>query len=163
MKPLSADAIIAICDSIQPEVQAAGKQLLMAQFQAGDAGRYITKLAEHPSTSIQLLVSGLLEHYLDGAKSLEAIAPYLVTVLSQVNRGRVAKERVIAILRREAGKSAAHAAVIAPILDRQSATIAVTQKQPLIATMVEVKTQFPDVALPIQVTPPAPYKKAGAS
>jgi len=163
LKPLSAEAIIAICDSIRPEVQAVGKQLLLEQFDAKHAGTYLVKLAEHPSTSIQLLVSGLLDHYLTDVRSLEQLAPYLVTVLSQVNRGRVAKERVIAILRREATKSAAAAAVIAPILDRQSASIAITQKHPLIATMVDVKLQYPATELPITVVPAPAYKKAGAS
>jgi hypothetical protein len=156
--PLSADAIIAICDSIQPEVQAIGKQLLLEQFQAGDAGHYVVRLAEHPSVSIQLLVSGLLEHHLANQPArLRALAPYLVTVLSQVNRGKAAKQRVIDLLRREAARSAEAAAIVAPILERQSATAAITQKQPLIATMVDVNARFPDIALPIAVVPPAPY------
>ena len=48
--------------------------------------------------------------------------------------------------------------MIAPILDRQSATAAISQKHPLIETMVDVRTAFPDIALPIAVTPPAPHK-----
>ena len=156
--PLSADAIIAICDSIQPEVQAIGKQLLLEQFQADDAGRYVVRLAEHPSVSIQLLVSGLLERCVaNQPERLRALAPYLVTVLSQVNRGKAAKQRVIDLLRREAARSAETAAIVAPILERQSATAAIAQKQPLIATMVDVHARFPEIALPIAVVPPAPY------
>jgi hypothetical protein len=156
---VSADAIIAICDSIRPEVQALGKQLLQERFTAGDAGRYVVRLAEHPSTNLQLLVSGLLEHHVAGdLDRLRAVAPYLIVVLSQVNRGRVAKARVIALLRREAARSADAAALIAPILDRQSATSAVTQKHPLIATMVDLRTAYPDVALPLVVTPPLSHK-----
>jgi len=153
--PLSADAIVAICDSIRAEVQALGKQLLLEQFQTAQAGVYVVKLAEHPSVNLQLLVSGMLEHHVAGnLDRIQALAPYLVTVLSQVNKGRVAKERVIALLRREAARSAEFAAVIAPILERQSATIATTQKHPLIATMVEVAHAFPEVPLPITITPP---------
>lgn len=159
VKTLSAEAIIAICDSIRPEVQALGKQLLHEQFQAADAGTYVVKLAEHPSTNLQLLVSGMLEHHVAGDLArIRTLAPYLVTVLSQVNRGRIAKARVIALLRREAARSAEAASVIAPILARQSATIAITQKHPLIATMVEVHDAFPEVALPITITPPTPHE-----
>src|SRR5689334_4310837 len=133
--PLPADAVIAICDSIRPEVQALGKQLLREQFQTGDAGRYVVRLAEHPAASIQLVVSELLEEHVAGDLGrLRALAPYLVTVLSQVNRGKVAKQRALDLLRREAARSAEAAQLIAPILDRQSATAAITQKQPLIAT-----------------------------
>lgn len=171
LKTVNAETIIAICDSIRPEVQAFGKQLLHEQFQAADAGTYLVKLAEHPSANIQLLVSGMLEHHVaprmegdglapDPAGALARIrvlAPYLITVLSQVNRGRVAKERVIALLRREAAVSVEAATVIAPILDRQSVTIAITQKHPLISTMVDVATTFPAVTLPITIVPPPPH------
>lgn len=155
--PLSADAIIAICDSVRPEVQAVGQQLLLEQFRADDAGHYLVRLAEHPSVSIQLLVSGLLEHVANQPDRLRALAPYLTTVLSQVNRGKAAKQRVIDLLRREAARSAEAAAIVAPILDRQSATAAITQKQPLIATMVDLHARFPDVALPITVVAPAAH------
>jgi hypothetical protein len=57
-------------------------------------------------------------------------------------------------------RDAATAALVAPILDRQSATVAVTTKQPLIATMVEVHHAFPDVPLPIKVTPPTPHPRS---
>jgi hypothetical protein len=155
---LSADAIIAICDSIRPEVQAIGKQLLHEQFQTDDAGRYLVRLAEHPSVSIQLLVSSLLEHHVaNQLDRLRALAPYLVTVLSQVNRGKAAKQRVIDLLRREAARSAEAAAIVAPILERQSATAAITQKHPVIATMVDVAARFPEVELPIAVVPPAAH------
>ncbi|HWU90519.1 MAG TPA: hypothetical protein VN253_24810, partial [Kofleriaceae bacterium] len=160
---LTADAIIAICDSIRPEVQALGKALLHERWQAADAGRYLVRLAEHPSTNLQLLVSGLLEHVGGDLDRLRTVAPYLVTVLSQVNRGRVAKQRVISLLRREAARSAEAAALLVPILDRQSATIAITQKHPLIAALVDVHVTHPDVAVPITITPPAPHRAAGGT
>jgi hypothetical protein len=159
---ISADAIIAICDSIRPEVQALGRQLLQERFDTADAGRYVIRLAEHPATNLQLLVSGMLEHHVAGnLDRLRALVPYLIVVLSQVNRGRVAKQRVLGLLRREASRSAEAAALIAPILDRQSATSAVTQKHPLIATMVDVRVAFPEIALPIAVTPPAAHPGRG--
>ncbi|HEY5926261.1 MAG TPA: hypothetical protein VIV11_31465 [Kofleriaceae bacterium] len=158
---LSADAIITICDSIRPEVQELGKALLYQQFKEADAPRYLERLAEHPSTNLQLLVSTLLDRYATDVDKLKILVPYFATVLSQVNRGKVAKERVIILLRREAAKSHEAAAVLAPLLDRQSATAAVTQKHPLIATMVDVHHLYPDVPLPISVIDPTgPAKPA---
>ncbi|HUS27888.1 MAG TPA: hypothetical protein VMZ53_05250 [Kofleriaceae bacterium] len=151
---LSAEAIITICDSVRPDVQDLGKQLLHRQFREADAGKYLVRLAEHPSVNLQLLVSGLLDRHAGTVDKLRTLVPYFATVLSQVNRGRVAKERVMALLRREAARSAEHAAVLAPLLERQSATAAVTQKAPIIATMVDVHHQFPEVPLPIKVTAP---------
>lgn len=152
---LSADAIITICDSIRPEVQDLGKALLHQQFRESDATKYLTRLSEHPSTNLQLLVSTLLDRYATDIEKLRLLVPYFATVLSQVNRGKVAKERVIALLRREAGKSHEAAAILAPLLDRQSATAAVSQKHPLIATMVDVHHLYPDVPLPLSVVRPA--------
>jgi hypothetical protein len=151
---LSADAIITICDSIRPEVQELGKQLLYQQFREADAPRYLERLAEHPSTNLQLLVSTLLDRYATDVEKLKLLVPYFATVLTQVNRGKVAKERVIILLRREAAKSHEAAAVLAPLLDRQSATAAITQKHPIIATMVDVHHLYPDVPLPISIVAP---------
>ena len=59
-----------------------------------------------------------------------------------------------AVFPRESAKSHDAAAVLAPLLDRQSATAAITQKHPLIATMVDVHHLYPDVPLPISIVPP---------
>jgi broad specificity polyphosphatase/5'/3'-nucleotidase SurE len=83
----------------------------------------------------------------------------LITVLSQVNRGKLAKQRVIDLLRRAAARSHEAAAIVAPILERQSATRAITQQQPLIAAMVDLRARFPDIALPIAVVPPAAHPR----
>src|SRR5213075_2426482 len=96
----------------------------------------------------------LLDRHGGTLEKLGTLVPYFAVVLSQVNRGRVAKERVMALLRREASKSAEHAAVLAPLLDRQSATAAISQKHPIIATMVDIHAQFPEVPLPIKITKP---------
>jgi hypothetical protein len=151
---LGADAIITICDSIRPEVQDLGKQMLYQQFKTEDGGRYLTKLAEHPSTNMQLLVTTLLDQHATDVEKLKALTPFFATVLSQVNRGHVAKERVMAVLRREAARSAEAARVLAPLLDRQSATAAITQKHPIIATMVDIRHLYPDVPLPVTLVPP---------
>jgi hypothetical protein len=150
------DVVIAICDSVLPEVQRFGQGLMQEHWDDRHASRYLLRLSEHPSTNIQLLVSGLLErHAHRNVEMLRELLPYLATVLSQVNRGAVAKQRVLAFLRAEAAASADIAALLAPLLDRQSATSAVTHKAPLIATMVEVRDKHPDVPLPIAVhTPP---------
>src|SRR4029079_12462677 len=81
---LFSHALIAICDRARPEVQALGKQLLLEQFRADDAGRYLLRLAEHPSVSVPLLASGHADHAAGQPERLRALAPYLVTVLSQV-------------------------------------------------------------------------------
>ncbi len=152
------DTVIAICDSTEPLVQELGQSLLLAHFREEHAERYLLRLSEHPSVGIQLLVSGLLERHARGKLPiLEQLLPCFATVLSQVNRGGVAKQRLLAFLRTESVASAEAAALLAPLLERQSLTRAVSHKQPLIATMVDVQQRYPDVAVPL-ATPPVPVR-----
>ena len=159
---LGVDAIVTVCDSIRPTVEAAGKRLILRHCNAANAPAYLHKLSQHPSVSVQLLVSGLLQQHAAGkVDMLRVLLPYFTTVLSQVNRGKVAKLRVVEFLRAEAQRSNEAATLLAPVLDRQSATMAVTQRAPLIATMVEVHDRYPEVTLPIVVTPVAPHRSNG--
>ncbi len=161
---LGVDAIVTVCDSIRPTVEAAGKRLILRHCNAANAAAYLHKLSEHPSVSVQLLVSGLLQQHAAGKLDmLRVLLPYFTTVLSQVNRGKVAKLRVIEFLRAEAQRINEAATLLAPVLDRQSATMAVTQRAPLIATMVDVHDRYPDVALPIAITPVAPHRSNGGN
>ena len=152
------EVVIAICDSVDPAVQRFGQALLLEHWQDAHAERTLLCLSEHPSTNIQLLVSGLLMRHASGnLPMLKQLIPCLVTVLSQVNRGGVAKQRVLEFLRREAVASAEAAALVAPLLERQSLTQAVSHRGPLIATMVDLHAHYPEVPVPISL-PPIPLK-----
>jgi hypothetical protein len=144
------DVAIAICDSAQPLVQQFGQALLLEHFREEHAARYLLRLSEHPSGNIQLLVTGLLERFGRGnLELLQQLVPCLTTILSQVNRGGVAKQRVLDFLRKEAIASAPAAALLSPLLERQSLTRAVSHRAPLIATMVDLHERYPEVPVPI--------------
>jgi len=148
------DTVIAICDSIEPHVQRFGQTLLLEHWREQEAPQYLLRLSEHPSANIQLLVSGLLERYARGNLALvERLLPCFRAVLSRVNQGAVAKERVLAFLRAEATASAEAAALVAPLLERQSLTQAISHKGSLIAAMVALHERYPDVPLPISSAP----------
>ena len=148
------DTLIAICDSIEPHVQRFGQTLLLEYWREQDAPRYLLRLSEHPSENIQLLVSGLLDRYARGNRALlEQLLPCFRAVLSRVNQGAVAKERVLAFLRAEATASADTALLVAPLLERQSLTRAISHKGSLIAAMVAVHERYPEVPLPISLAP----------
>jgi hypothetical protein len=160
--PLSPDAIISICDSTQPLVEAFGQRLLQERFRDEDSELYLLRLSEHPSANIQLLVSGLLvRHAHANIDALRRLLPFILTVLSRVNRGGVAKLRVLDFLRAESVASDQAAALLAPILERQSLTRAVSHRAPLIASMVALHHQHPEIPLPITIpTPPAHRRSA---
>lgn len=147
--------LVGICDSVQPETQQFGRELITRYFAESAGQEYLLKLSEHPSADLQLFAANFLEQYAaDNPARLEALQPYFVTVLSRVNRGRVAKDRVMAFLTAEAHKSEAAARIVARILTRQSATIAIGDKAAALEAMVHIHRRYPHLPLPIRVKEP---------
>jgi hypothetical protein len=105
---------------------------------------------------MQLFATNYLENYAgNNPERLRELMPYFVTVLCQVNRGRVAKQRVFAFLEAEAQKSEETARIVAEILTRQSVTMAIGDKATAIQTMLRIHQTYPQIPLPIQVKPVA--------
>ena len=84
---------------------------------------------------------------------MQELTPYFLSVLSRVNKGRVAKQRVLDFLQREATKSEAAAQTVAEILTRQSATGAIGDRARTIEIMNRLRTVYPDLPLPLTVRP----------
>ena len=157
---LTPPILVAICDSIRPDVQAFGKQLIGRYFAERDGAEYLLKLSEHPTSELQRFATTYLEGHAAGNPArLAELEPFFVTVLSRVYKGRVAKQRVIAFLAAEAQKSREAAAIAARVFARQSATMAITQKEPMIAAMVDIARRYPDLAVPITFVE-APLREA---
>lgn len=146
--------LISICDSVLPETQAFGRKLITRFFTEADGQEYLLKLSEHPSANLQTFATNYLERFAaNDAAKLESLRHYFISVLSRVNKARVAKNRVIAFLTDEAQKSEAAARFVAEIFARQSVTMAIGDKAAAIEAMLKIHTTFPHIALPIQVKP----------
>jgi hypothetical protein len=151
---LTPNLLVSVCDSIRPDVQQFGRELITQVLQTGHAEEYVLKLSEHPSEAMQRFASAYLErHSRDNLDQLRRLAPYFVSVLSRVNRGRAAKNRVFEFLQGEALKSEAAAQVVGEILSRQSATVAIGDKATAIELMTKIHAAFPSVPLPIRIQP----------
>jgi hypothetical protein len=68
-----------------------------------------------------------------------------------VNKARVAKDRVLTFLAQEAVKSEESAMIVAEILARQSATIAIGDKATTIEMMLAIHRNYPQIPLPLAV------------
>jgi len=151
---LPADVLISICDSVRPDTQQFGRELITSIFQDGHGEQYVVKLGEHPAESMQLFASGFLErHVSDNSEQLQRMAPFFLSVLCRVNRGRVAKDRCFMILLRESQKNEESARVAAEILSQVSATIAVTDRASAIETLLQIQHQYPSLATPLTIEP----------
>jgi predicted DNA-binding WGR domain protein len=148
------EVMVSICDNIREDVRQFGRDLVTRTFQQSYGQEYLLKFSEHPSADMQLFATNYLENYaVDNCDRLRELTPYFITVLCQVNRGRVAKQRVFGFLDAEAQKSEEAARVVAEILTRQSITMAIGDKATAIQTMLKIHRNYPQIPLPIQVKP----------
>ncbi len=146
--------LVSICDSMRPDVQQFGREMITRLFQEEFGHEYLTRLSEHPSTAMQAFNTNFLDRYAaDNPERLQELTPYFLSVLSRVNKGRVAKQRVLDFLQREATKSEAAAQTVAEILTRQSATGAIGDRARTIEIMNRLRTVYPDLPLPLTVRP----------
>lgn len=157
------ELLVSLCDSVREDVQAFGREMVTAFFEDDRGPDYLLKLSQHPSADLQLFASNYLERYAsDDFEKLTRLEPYFTTVLSQVNRARVAKTRILAFLRKEALKNEAAARIAARILTRLSLTIAKTDKAACIETLLEICKRYPDIETPIEVRPVRVYSSRSA-
>ncbi len=151
-KELTPEIIVSICDSNRDDVQKFGRDTIQKYFKSVNGVEYMLKLSEHPTQNMSLFVTNYLETYAaDSSENLEQLAPYFIRTLGAVNRGRVAKDRVLNFLENEAIKSETLAKIVSQILARQSATVAIGDKAKTIETMLKIHRAFPDIVLPIKV------------
>jgi hypothetical protein len=149
---LTPSVVISICDSNREDVRKFGRDLVGSCFQARDGVEYLLKFSEHPTTDMQLFASQYLEDYAAGNLArLQELMPYFTRVLTQVNRARVAKQRIFAFLNTEAIKSEAAAKLVVEIFTRQSASIAIGDKTRVLETLLKIHQLYPKLNVPIIV------------
>jgi hypothetical protein len=146
--------LVSVCDSTREDVQRFGRELVTRYFSEASGQEYMLKLSEHPSSDLQLFVTNYLERYCaDSPERLGELSHYFTSVLSRVNKAGVAKARVMAFLATEARKSERAARVVASILTRQSATIAIGQRAAAIEAMLVIRHAYPEIELPLDLKP----------
>ena len=149
------ELLVSVCDRVRPEIQQFGLQQITQHFQEANGIEYMLKLSQHPNTQLQLFVTNYLTRYAAGnPERLQKMDYYFTSVLSQVNRGSVAKQRAFTFLGEEAQKDEAVAAWVLPLLTRVSPTIAITDKARCIQLMHQLKMQYPSLESPITVVEP---------
>jgi hypothetical protein len=146
------ELLVSICDSVRNDVQAFGRELITKFFKTEDGPDYLLKLSQHPKAEVQLFATNYLERFAaDNIHNIKKLEIFFITVLSNVNKGRVAKDRVLLFLHKEALKSFEAAEVVARIVDRISATFAKGDKAACIEIMRDIQQKYPVIDLPISI------------
>lgn len=142
--------LVFICDNNRDDVQAFGRELLQRFFKQELGEEYLLKLSQHPSNNVQLFASSFLrEHAAGKPEVLRELKLYFITVLSQVNKGRVCKDRIFKFLMEEAQKDRSVAELVADIYSRQSVTAVIKDKSTLIESLLRLQQQYPDIQMPL--------------
>lgn len=156
---LSAELLVGIVDSVRPDVQAFGRQLITRHFGEEDGPTYLERLAQHPAPSVELFVTNYLDRYAAGRpERLVALEPYFRRVLSRVNQGRAARERVLAFLDQEIAATPGAAEPIAALLSWLSASGQIGVRAQALTLMLRLRARHPDIALPIQIKAPEVHR-----
>lgn len=151
---LDPSVLVSICDSVRGEVQQFGREMITRRFKEEHGQEYLVKLSEHPTSSLQLFATNFLERYAAGSLDrVRELVPYFITILTNVNRGRVAKDRIYSFLASEAAKSESAARIVARLMEHISATVAIGDKAQSIEIMLAIHQQYSDIPLPITLIP----------
>jgi predicted DNA-binding WGR domain protein len=146
------EVLIGIADSVRPDIEAFGRELISRFFEEEQGYEYLLKLSQHPSLGVQLFATNYLERFaVNDPEKLKNLDYYFRSVLTRVNKGRSSKSRIFTFLHQEALKSEASAVVVSDILRDVSATVSIEDKATCITIMRSLQEQFADLYLPVKV------------
>ena len=158
------DLLVALCDSMRPDVQAFGRRSITRLFDASHGRALLQRLAEHPAPEMQTFASTWLPSYAaDDPRFLAELETFFVQALSQVSRGRATKTRLFAFLHQEATASEEGAAIVARVLGRVSVTISIEDRARCVATLTAIAERWPAVDVPLTVVAPPVRRRATRS
>jgi predicted DNA-binding WGR domain protein len=135
----STETLVGIADSVRPDIEAFGRELITKFFTDKDGEEYLLRLSQHPGEKMQLFATNYLERFATGnIKKIGALEFYFSSVLSRVNKARVAKNRVFQFLLNEGKKTEEAARIINKIISNISATVSIDDKAKCIEIMYEL-------------------------
>lgn len=144
------ETLVGLADSVRPDIQAFGRELISRFFTDEHGPEYLLKLSQHPTADMQLFATNYLQQYAtDQPERLRALAFYFRSVLARVGRGRIAKIRVFALLEGESIKSYGNALFVSQLLADISATAAIGDKATCIQILNRIRGAFPELPSPL--------------
>jgi predicted DNA-binding WGR domain protein len=148
------EVLVSVADSIRPDVQTFGREMLARSFREEDGPELLLRLSEHPAPAVQLFATNYLDRFASGNVALvEKLVPYFNRVLNQVNKGSSARSRVLQFLRREGQRNEVAGRQAMDVLHRLSATIAIENRAAALEAMLAIGKAQPAVPLPVRLKP----------
>ena len=152
-KDWDSDLLITLADSSKQDTEAFARELITTYFQSDKGHEYLEKLSQHPREKMQLFVTNYLERYAaNSPEKLQSLEFYFRSVLTRVNKGRIAKNRVFLFLASEGKKSETAAKLVSNLLSGLSATAAIEDKARCIEILSELQHLYA-IDTPLQLLP----------
>ncbi|MGH1350171.1 MAG: HEAT repeat domain-containing protein [Methyloligellaceae bacterium] len=150
----SEEQVIALCDNRHAEVQELGRNLVFEHIQVDRGPRYLLALSEHPSVTMQKFIGQFLERLAAGNnEEIFRLEQYFASVLTRVNKGRVAKDQVLNFLHQEGLRDRKIADLVANIMQHISLSAAIYDKAKAIEIMSDLNSRYPGLAMPVKAIP----------
>lgn len=147
----SPEALITLADSVKPDVEAFGRELITKFFDSEHGMQYLLQLSQHPSEKMQLFATNYLERFAaDDVEKIQSLEFYFRSVLTRVNKARIAKNRIYQFLLTEGRKSEAAAKAVSAILSDISAMAAIGDKARCIEVLLQLRSLY-EVETPLKV------------
>jgi hypothetical protein len=148
------EVLVSVADSVRPDVQTFGREMLARSFREEDGPELLLRLSEHPAPAVQLFATNYLDRFASGNVALvEKLVPYFNRVLNQVNKGSSARSRVLQFLRREGQRNEVAGRHAMDVLHRLSATIAIENRAAALEAMLAIGKAQPSIPLPVRLKP----------
>ncbi|KOY87796.1 hypothetical protein AD998_18140 [bacterium 336/3] len=148
------DSLVSIADAVRSDVENFGKELIMKFFEEEDGEQYLTMLSQHPSASMQLFVTNYLERFAsNNLERLKTLEFFFRSALMRVNRGRIAKDRIVDFLEKEATNSEETAFWLVALLNDMVNTLAVQDKASFIQLLQKLKHLHKNLKVAITFEP----------
>jgi hypothetical protein len=145
------ETLITLADAVKPDVETFGRELITKFFTEANGVQYLLKLSQHPSEKMQLFATNYLERFaVDDVEKIQSLDFYFRSVLTRVNKSRIAKNRIYNFLLQEGRKTEEAAKAVSDILSDVSATAAIGDKAKCIDILLQLKALY-DVATPVKV------------
>ncbi|MFT3682522.1 MAG: WGR domain-containing protein [Ferruginibacter sp.] len=147
----SPETLITLADSVKPDVEAFGRELITKFFSSENGVQYLLKLSQHPGEKMQLFATNYLERFAaDDIEKIRSLEFYFRSVLTRVNKSRIAKNRIYNFLLQEGRRSEAAAKTISAILSDVSAIAAIGDKAKCIEILLQLRALY-DVETPLKL------------
>lgn len=145
------ETLVALADNVKPDIEAYGRELITRFFKEENGETYLLKLSQHPSEKMQLFATNYLERFAaDNLERIQQLEFYFRSVLTRVNKSRVAKKRIYHFLYTEGVKHEAAARLVGSILSDISATMAIGDKAKCIEILLQLQALY-QVQTPLTV------------